>query len=162
MRQAAIFVVISVVAVLVVFALSSFIVPQPTRMFQTFSERQMVVTTGIVAFKEGGTQYYQWDTTLRSLTKSPIVSIRAELNLSRMHASAAVSKFFVGLAVIGPNDPLPHNVTANMETTDLTPPAQGFFYFGQSFPEVVSVTFLNGTSTQMFVSAQVYSSPLNG
>ncbi len=159
MRQAALFAVL-VVATLAVFASSPYIIPQPPTSLRTFSERQMFATTGIVyQIGSSGTEVYLWGTTFRSETRSAVVSIQAELYLSGAAAPVTGTKFFVGLALIGPNDPLPHNLTANMETTQLAPPTQGFFHIGQSFPEVVSVTFLNGTSTQLSISAQVIKGP---
>lgn len=158
MRQG-VLVVFVVVMVVAIFAFAPYIIPQPPRSLETFSERQMFVTTGIISWVDGsGAQHYQWDTTFRSVT-AVAVSIRAELNLSSASAPISETKFMVGLALIGTNDPLDYNVTATMNTMDLAPPAQGFFHIGQSFPEVVSVTFLNGTSTQLFVSAQVIEGP---
>lgn len=126
---------------------------------QTFFEKQMYVTTGIAysgLVLPSVPPTFEWETSLRPLTTA-IISIQAELNISDTAPPVVVSRFVVPLfAVIGPDDPLTYNLTAYMNATDLTPPANGSFYVGESFPETVTVTFQNGTSTVLSVSAQVF------
>jgi hypothetical protein len=126
---------------------------------QTFSEGQVFITTGIVAFSSAGSQYYQLETSVRSVTQSLITSIRATVNVSNTGPPVVVTVFFVGVTPLS-GFPLGYNVTANAETTDLTPPTSAGFQIGQSLPEAVSVTFQNGTSIQYHVTAQVFSSPV--
>jgi len=123
---------------------------------QTFSEKQVFITTGIAAFGSGGSQYYQLETSVRSITQSFITSIRATVNISNTGPPVVVTHFFVGITPLS-GFPLGYNVTANAETTDLTPPTSAGFQIGQSLPEAVSVTFQNGTSIEYHVTAQVFS-----
>ncbi len=105
---------------------------------------------------------YQWDTSLRATTKANVVSIRAILNLSGGRALIEQTRFFVRdhfPAVVGVHDPLIYNQTADAETTDLTPPTEGSSHVGQSFPEIVTVTFNNGTSVSVKTTAMVWTIP---
>jgi hypothetical protein len=126
---------------------------------QTFSEGQVFITAGIVAFSTGGSQFYQLETSVRSVTQSLVTSIRATVNTSYTGAPVEVTIFFVGVTPLS-GFPLGYNVTANAETTDLTPPTSAGFQIGQSFPEAVNLTFQNGTSIEYQVSAQVFNAPV--
>lgn len=125
---------------------------------QTFSQKQMIVTVGILDASSDGTQLYQPETSIRSTSNSLITSITASLDVSGAGSPVVVSKFFQGLTPVTPTVPLGYNVTANAQTTDLTPPSGGF-QLGQSFPETVSMTLRNGTTVQLHVTAQVFTLP---
>ena len=87
-----------------------------------------------------------------------VTSIRATVNVSNTGQPVVVTKFFVGVTPFS-GFPLGYNVTANAQTTDLTPPTSAGFQVGQYLPEVVSVTFQNGTSVEYHVTAQVFTYP---
>ena len=152
---------IAIVAVLVVTFVAGFytsassVTPSAP---QTFSQKQMVVTTGILAGNLDGTQLYWWETSIRSTSNSPITSITASLDISETGWPVVVSTFFVGITPVTSIVPLGYNVTANAESTELTPPPGGF-QPGQSFPEIVSVILRNGTTIQLHVTAQVFTLP---
>ncbi len=124
-------------------------------------EKQLIISTGILSWvTPSGSKVYRWETSLRALTKATVVSIKAALNLSEGSPSIVQTRFFFGLlSTIGLYDPLSYNVTASSETTDLTPPIPAFFHVGQSFPEIVTVTFYNGTSVSVKTTAVVFTIP---
>ena len=150
--------VLVVVGILAVYVVLSSMSPPPTSTTLTtanaprsWSEGQLFVTTGIVS---SGNQVYILETTLRSVTTSLVVSIQATVNYSRT-VSQSVAFFFAGMSLISSTVPLGFNVTANAEVTNLAPPAP--LQMGQVLPETLSVTFQNGTSVELHLTAQVYS-----
>ncbi|MDA4128230.1 MAG: hypothetical protein OK422_02005 [Thaumarchaeota archaeon] len=127
--------------------------------FRTISERQLVITAGILAAVTGdGTRFYTWTTTLRSTTRSFVVSIKAVLligggpPIEQTHFFVLTS---ISFGVLGPNTPLNFNQTATSESVNLTPPTPGFFQNGLSFPEIVTVVLRNGTSYFVQTTAPV-------
>ncbi|HYB66894.1 MAG TPA: hypothetical protein VEC43_01085 [Candidatus Acidoferrales bacterium] len=143
---------VAVVAVLYFTSVSSSIPHAP----QSYSEKQMFVSVGILSASVGGTQFYQLTTTVRFVGGSYITNITASIDISGTGSPIVVSKFYQGLTPISPTVPLGYNVTANAQGTDLTPPSGGF-HLGQSFPESLAITLRNGTTVQLSVAAPVYS-----
>jgi hypothetical protein len=153
-------VVVVAAAIVAVIALSPSAPPKTsttsTITIQTFHEGQLFATTGIM---ERGIGLYFLNTSLRSLTQSPVVGIRATVNYSKT-VSETNSMFFVGNAQtmsnqVTPLHPLGYNVTANVGTTELSPPTS--LQLGALLPEIINVTFQNGTSVALHVPAQVFS-----
>jgi len=148
-------VVVLAVAVLAVLYFTSASNPTPHAP-QTYFEKQMFVTVGILSASVGSTQLYQLTTTVRFVGGSYITNMTASIDISGTGSPIVVSKFYQGLTPISPTVPLGYNVTANAQGTDLTPPSGGF-HLGQSFPESLAITLRNGTTVQLSVAAPVYS-----
>jgi hypothetical protein len=157
--------VVIVVGILAVYAVLSSVLSTPTSSTpttngpRTWSEGKLFVTTGILELGYGANQLYFLNTSLRSLTQSQVVGISATVNYSSS-ISESSSRFFVGhsqssSAQVTSSHPLGYNVTASIGTVALSPPNP--LQLGQTLPETINVTFQNGTSVALHVSAQVYS-----
>jgi hypothetical protein len=155
--------VIVIIAIVLLFAFSSYIFPQTPNSVHLYSEKQMWITTGIqrwtnLAYPSSSSvpQIYDLVTSVRSVTNSPVTNITATLRISS--PPVVVTEFFQGIALVTPIVPLGWNRTAYVGVTDLTPPSGGF-QLGQTFPETVAVTFRNGTSVEFDLFAQVFQAP---
>ena len=160
-RLLSLIIVISLIAALSL-AVPQYLFPKTTAPHAPFTimEKQLFISTGVSSWvTSNGSQMYQWETSLRATTKASVVSIKAVLNLSEGSPPIVQTRFHVGLPTIGIHNQLYYNQTASGESVELTPPTKGFFHVGQSFPEIVTVTFNNGTSVSVNTIAVVWTIP---
>jgi hypothetical protein len=132
--------------------------PSNSNFPQVIRQKQLVISPAIVSLADStqNADTYQWTTTVRNIGTTPIVYMNATLSLSGM-APVSTTKFMLGLSPVGSNDPIMYNMSATSQVIDLSSPSLGYFHVGQSFPETLTVTYNNGTSTILSFTAMITS-----
>jgi len=174
-------IVVSVISLLFVANLPYFQTASQTSKGPVFV-KQLAVQTMIWSAPINGSTIYDWSFSVTNKGRTPITAIRATLDLSSLSRSgdsqsaqkqSYILKQFLIVRALGPpapslvrNPPLPFvsstsplllNDTASNGMTLFPPPA--FLQLGDSFPVAATITYSNGTLSDLVISAQVVVAP---